>query len=143
MSPVERAIALRRVEAFRRVPMEQLAQLAAVAAEQDCEVGHALFSEGDRASSLYVVLSGKIRLERGGKPFAETGEGESLGTWSLFRDEPRRASAIVAEDARILVLERDDFYDVLAENVEITRSLVQDLVGRLIELTGIDSGEKR
>ena len=35
----------------------------------------------------------------------------------------------------LLVLDRDDFYEVLAEHVEITRSLVQDLVKRLLDIT--------
>ena len=63
--------------------------------------------------------------------------GEPLGTWSLFIDHPRRGTAEVIQDARVLVLDRDDFYEVLAEQVEVTRSMVQDLVGRLLELAGL------
>jgi CRP-like cAMP-binding protein len=137
MTAVQRAISLREVEAFRRVPMQQLAHVAAAAREEWFPAGHVLFKEGDSPGSLYVILEGRIRLERGDLVFGEAGAGEPLGTWSLFDDHPRRATAVAEEDARVLVLDRDDFYDVLAEHVEVTRSMVQDLVQRLLDLTGL------
>jgi CRP-like cAMP-binding protein len=135
MTVVERAIALRKVEAFRGVPIDQLAHIAASAREVDFAEGDLLFQEGEPPLSLFVMLEGRVRLVRAGKSFGEATAGEPLGTWSIFGDHPRRATAQVVEDARVLVLDREDFYEVVAEHVEITRSLVQDLVRRLIELT--------
>jgi len=140
MTVVERAVALRSVDAFRRVPIDQLAHVAAVAREQALSKGETLFREGDPPESLFVVLDGRIQLQRSGEVFAEAKAGEPLGTWSLFIDHPRRATATVVEEARMLVLDRDEFYEVLAEQVEVTRSMVQDLVGRLLQLSGL--GEK-
>ena len=137
MTVVERAVALRKVEAFRAVPIDQLAHVAAVAREEAFKTGSELFREGDPPESLYVVLAGRIRLHRSGSVFGEATAGEPLGTWSLFIDHPRRGTAEVIQDARVLVLDRDDFYEVLAEQVEVTRSMVQDLVGRLLELAGL------
>jgi len=137
MTIVERAIALRGVEAFRAVPMDQLAHVAAVAREETFPAGSVLFHEGDPPENLFVLLSGRIRLMRRGRGFGEARAGEPLGTWSLFIDHPRRATAEVLEDSSVLVLDREEFYEVLAERVEVTRSMVQDLVGRLLELTGL------
>lgn len=146
MTTVERAIALRGVEAFRGVPLDELARVAAVAREERREGGAYLFREGESPGSLFVILDGEVCLERGGVSFARAGAGEPLGTWSLFDDHPRRASARVERETRLLVLDREDFYEALADNVEITRSLVQDLVRRLIEMSGLDdpaAGEER
>jgi CRP-like cAMP-binding protein len=143
MTTVERAISLRGVDAFRGVPMEQLAHVAAVSREERFTEGCLLFEEGNPPGGLYVILDGRVRLDRGGVPFGEAVAGEALGTWSLFDDHPRRATAVVVDEARVLVLERHDFYEVLAEHAEITRSLVQDLVARLLELSGWEDGEER
>jgi CRP-like cAMP-binding protein len=137
MTVVERAVALRKVEAFRAVPIDQLAHVATVAREESLPAGSVLFREGDPPDSLFVMLDGKIRLLRGGRPFGEAVAGEPLGTWSLFIDHPRRATAEVVENTRVLVLDREEFYEVLAEQVEVTRSMVQDLVSRLLELAGL------
>jgi CRP-like cAMP-binding protein len=141
MTVVERAVALRNVEAFRSVPIDQLAHVAEVAEEKFFPLGSVLFREGDPPLSLFVLLDGRIRLERRGKVFGEAVAGEPLGTWSMFIDNPRRATAEVVEQARMLVLDRDEFFEVLAEQVEVTRSLVKDLVSRLIELAGLSEEE--
>lgn len=142
MTAVERAIALRNVDAFRGVPMEQLAHLAAVAREATYPRGDVLFRQGEPPGSLIVILEGRVLLEKDGQTFAEAGAGEPLGTWSLFDDRPRRAGATVAQDARVLLLDRDDFYDVLSEHVEIAKCLVQDLVRKLVELTGLEQEDE-
>ena len=133
MTGVERAIALRGVEAFRSVPMNELAHVAAVAREEGRSVGQVLFREGEAPGGLLVVLSGTVRLERGGATDGEAKAGETLGTWSLFDDRPRRATAVAATDVRLLVLDRDEFFDVLSERIEIVRSLFRNLVRRLVE----------
>jgi len=138
MTAVRRAIALRDVEAFRSVPMDQLAQIAAAAREEWMPAGGVLFREGEPPGALYVILQGRVRLERQGEVFGQAKGGEPLGTWSLFDDHPRKATATVEEDAQLLVLGRDEFYEVLTDNVQITKSLVQDLVARLLELTGLN-----
>ncbi len=140
---MERAIALRKVDAFSNVPIDQLAHVAAASREETCPAGSVLFREGEPPGGLYVILEGQVALERDGRQFGTAVSGEALGTWSLFDDHPRRATARVVEDALVLVLNRDDFYEVLAENVEVTRSLVQDLVSRLHELTGAELGETK
>jgi CRP-like cAMP-binding protein len=141
MTGIERAIALRGVEAFRSVPMDELAHVAAVAREERHRAGQVLFREGEASGGLLVVLSGTVRLERGGAAAGEARAGETLGTWSLFDDHPRRATAVAATDVRLLVLDRDAFFDVLSERIEIVRSLFRDLVRRLVEpATGAGGG---
>ena len=133
MTGVERAIALRGTEAFRSVPIDELAHVAAVAREERHPAGHVLFREGDPPGGLLVVLEGTVRLVRGSVPAGEAVAGETLGAWSLFDDHPRRASAIAATEVRLLVLDRDAFFEVLSERIEIVRSLFQELVRRLVE----------
>ena len=107
MTAVRRAIALRDVEAFRSVPMDQLAQIAAAAREEWMPAGGVLFREGEPPGALYVILQGRVRLERQGEVFGQAKGGEPLGTWSLFDDHPRRATATCDGDTRVLALDRD------------------------------------
>ncbi len=143
MTGVERAIALRGSDAFRSVPMDQLVHVAAVAREERYAAGEVLFREGEPPGGLIVVLEGVVRLDRGGAAAGEAGAGEALGTWSLFDDHPRRATAAAATDARVLVLDREAFFDVLSERIEIVRSLFRDLAHRLIEPAGAAGREGR
>jgi CRP-like cAMP-binding protein len=98
--------------------------------------GSLLFDEGAPPDSLFVVLDGSVALSRQGAPMGTVGGGEALGTWSLLDDEPRSARAVAAAPVRVLAIDREDFFDVLAEHSEISRSLMRDLVGRLRTLAG-------
>ena len=137
MTVLEKAIALRELDLFEAVSAEQLAHVAAVSREARIEAGETLFAEGEPPGSLYIILDGTIELERQGRSLGAAGEGEPLGTWSLFDDRPRQATARAGQTARLLIVDREEFYDVLAQHVEITRSLVQHLVRRLLSLTEI------
>jgi hypothetical protein len=137
MSLLDRAVALRTVDAFRGVTTDQLALIAAIAHERVLPEGSVLFDEGQPPDSLFVVLDGQVALSRQGKPMGAIAGGEALGTWSLLDDEPRQARAVAAGGPiRVLAIDREDFFDVLAEHNEISRSLMRDLVGRLRTLAG-------
>ena len=47
------------------------------------------------------------------------------------------------EDSHLLVLDRQEFYDVLAEHIDIVKSLVQDLVERLLSVAGTANNRER
>jgi len=83
---------------------------------------------------MFVLLGGKVRAERNGAEFGELGQGDALGTWGLFEDEPWKVSAIAVEDTPVLRIDRTGFEDALQENPEIARSLIQQLIRRLREL---------
>ncbi len=140
MTAVERAIALRGVDAFRTIPMDQLAYLAGIVREEVHPAGAVLFREGDPPGGLLVVLDGTVVLKRGDREAGEATAGETLGGWSLFDDHPRRATAVATSDVRALVLDREAFYDVLSDHVELLRSLLRDLARRALEVAGIDEG---
>ena len=128
---VDKVMALKSVDLFSTVPAEDLVHVARVAHERNFVAGESLFEEGDRPGPLYLVLEGRVGLRRGPMAAGEIPAGSPVGTLSLFDDQPRSHTAFALEDVRALVVEREDFYDVLAENVEVLRSLVGNLLHRL------------
>jgi len=96
-------------------------------------------SEGDRADSLYIVLSGRVRVyvsdDQGKEMFlSESGKGEYFGEMAL--DEgPRSASVITLEPTRLLVVPKDDFAAFLAKSPEFALHLVRKLIRRVRALT--------
>ncbi|HJY77029.1 MAG TPA: Crp/Fnr family transcriptional regulator [Burkholderiales bacterium] len=96
-------------------------------------------SEGDRADSLYIVLSGRVRVyvsdDQGKEVFlSEAGKGEYFGEMAL--DEgPRSASVITLEPTRFLVVPKDDFAAFLAQSPEFALHLVRKLIRRVRALT--------
>ena len=128
---LDKVMALKNVELFHAVPAEELVPMARVAREETFGAGQPLFAEGDPAGALYILLSGRVGLRRGEVAAGMMPAGSALGMWTLFEDEPRRVSAVALEATRALLVEREDFFDVLGEHVSIVRSVMGDLVLRL------------
>ena len=98
-----------------------------------------IVSEGDRSDSLYVILTGKVKVyladEEGKEMVLNTqGPGEYFG--EIILDEgPRSASVMTLEPSKFSIVSREQFNQFLAQSPEVTLELVRSLIHRVRELT--------
>jgi CRP-like cAMP-binding protein len=81
-----------------------------------------------------VILDGAVAMSRDNTELHVARQHEVLGAWALFDPEPMNVTAKAVEDTRLLRIGRDDFYDLLADNSEITASIFAMLVRRFRQL---------
>jgi CRP-like cAMP-binding protein len=124
-------IFLQAVDVFSEVPTEQLAILASIAEETTVAKNEKLYQSEEPSDSMYLVLEGKIRLHRGTTDVLVAKTKEAFGTWALFDDEPRVTDATALEESRVLRIDKEEFIDVLADNVQITQGVLKAIVRRL------------
>jgi CRP-like cAMP-binding protein len=85
--------------------------------------------------ALYVIVDGAVELSRNGESLTVARQNEVLGAWALFDEsDPMPVTAKTVEDTRLLRISRDDFYDLLSDNSEITSSIFSTLVRRFRKL---------
>lgn len=128
---IEKVILLQEVDIFSEVPTELLAYLAAVAEEVEFEAGETVFRENELAETMYQVVSGAVRLHRGETEVTTARAGQPFGTWALFDDERRVVTATAVEPSQALAIAREDFVDVLADNVQVTQAILKGMVRRI------------
>jgi CRP/FNR family cyclic AMP-dependent transcriptional regulator len=97
-----------------------------------------IMSSGDATDSLYIVLSGRLKVmmsDSEGKEviLAILGPGEFFGEMGLIDDEPRSASVVSIEPCELLSIAKRDFKRVISENSEMAMSVMRGLVRRLRE----------
>ena len=95
-------------------------------------------SEGDRTDSLYVILSGKVKVflaEEGRQlTLRHLGPGDYFGEMVL--DEgPRSASVMTLEPCEFAVVSREQFQKFIAAHPEFTLRLIKKLIGLSRALT--------
>jgi CRP/FNR family cyclic AMP-dependent transcriptional regulator len=96
-------------------------------------------NEGDRTDSLYIVVSGRVKIylsDEKGKEIVlnEAGPGEYFGEMVL--DEgPRSASVMTLEPTRFLVVPKEDFREFVAGSPEFSLHLICKLIRRVRALT--------
>jgi CRP-like cAMP-binding protein len=132
---VEKVIALEGVELLATLSPEQLARIATIAQEEAFPPHRVVLEPGKPADALYVIVDGSVELSRNGEPLAIARQNEVLGAWALFDEsDPMPVTAKTLEDTRLLRIARDDFYDLLSDNSEITSAIFSTLVKRFRKL---------
>jgi len=131
---------LGQVALFSRLNGRQRARLARFATTRDYIAGATIVRQGDTSMSLYVVLSGSVRVHReseGGGGAVEVerlGPGGAFGEMGLIEDEPRAATVVADEPTTCALLAKWDFQNELREDPEIALSLLPVLTARIREL---------
>ena len=99
--------------------------------------GDVLFREGEPGTEMYVVQAGKVNITKTvretEKILATLGAGEFFGEMSILNNKPRSAGAVVAENAKLLVIDPKTFEAMIRGNVEIAVRLIKKLSDRLQE----------
>ncbi|MBN1285707.1 MAG: protein kinase [Anaerolineae bacterium] len=102
------------------------------------KAGTVLFRQGDPGDRVYAIWSGRLRVQYemgGGAPPLVVGErlaGDLVGEMSLLENQPRSATVVVIEDARLVSLSRENFQRLIIEpeiNLTVLRTLSQRLRG--------------
>ena len=131
ISTLEKIIFLKGVELFSQLSGEKLAQVAQIAKEVDYSRGARVFSEGDPGSSLFLIVSGQVDVVKGGRTIVKLGEKECFGEMAILDSEPRSATITAEADVVLLEISREDFYDLMTDEHEISQGIVKVLVRRL------------
>jgi CRP-like cAMP-binding protein len=134
LSPVDKVLSLQHVDVFKHTTTEMLAYIGSVAHEVRAAKGHVIFSEGDISDAMYVVVRGRVRLDKAGRDILTVSPGESFGTWALFDNQARVMTATALEDVRLLKIRSDDFYDLLSDHDEITPVIFRAVIERVNRL---------
>lgn len=131
LTTLERAIRLQKVELFSDLETSMLALLASIASQVEVKRGEVLVEQNHPLSTLYVVLNGSIEMTRGGRTMFRVGADETIGNWALFDEQPSVVTATALEDTSLLRIDREDFFDLLADHSEATREMFQALFKRV------------
>lgn len=107
----EKIILLKKSDIFNEINTDDLRFVADALEEAEYFKGDRIFEKNDMGDCMYVVLSGVIGIsldkDSGDDEFiAMVREGECFGEMNLIDDLPRSASAVVVEDAKVLMLSK-------------------------------------
>ncbi len=138
MAHEENKAFLRRVKLFSSLTEQQLETLAAGSVRRSFPKGRTIVAEGEPSQSLYILLSGRAKVQRSdaeGKEviLAVLGPGECFGEMSLIDDEPRSASVITIESCDFMAINKDSFKAMLAQSADIAMQIMKGLIRRLRE----------
>jgi CRP/FNR family cyclic AMP-dependent transcriptional regulator len=139
-APTDVASLLAGVSLFAGLSAEDLEVIAASASRKRYRRHTVVMEKGDESSSLYVLLSGKVKVyicDREGKELVLNvlEPGAHLGELALLGGIGRTASVMTQEDSEFLVISKQDFVNCLAKNPQLNLDLIRHLVEQIQTLT--------
>ncbi|KAA3634999.1 MAG: cyclic nucleotide-binding domain-containing protein [Calditrichaeota bacterium] len=134
LSIIEKVLFLQNIDVFDQVPSELLAMLAAITTDIKIPKDSTIYNINDHSDAMYLVLSGSVKLHIDNREISTAKSKDAFGTWALFDDSPRVVTAVTLEDTHLLKIDREEFVDLLADNVRITQAIMKTLVQRMRNL---------
>ena len=106
-------------------------RLAEVGKRRTYAADETIVKENSAGTALYIVLSGRARVERGGETIGQVAGGEFFGELALIEEHPRTASVIASEETDCLLLPAWEFTALLEEHPEMAVPIMKTLISRL------------
>ena len=100
-----------------------------------CAPAEVIFREGDADSDLFIVQDGRVELLRGegGTRVGVATEGDVIGEWSFFEQQPRDTTARALTDVTLIRLDRPAFERITGEAPEAAVRMLQKVARALHE----------
>jgi CRP/FNR family cyclic AMP-dependent transcriptional regulator len=122
---------LRRVPLFSQCRGEPLDLISRLADEVDVRDGYTLMRQGDIAQEFFLIVEGRVRIERDGRTVNTLGPGDFLGEIALLSEGPRTATAVTEGPAKLLVITHRGFHSLLDASPGIRAAILQGVAERL------------
>jgi CRP-like cAMP-binding protein len=122
---------LERVPLFAGISRDGLEEIARITDEVDVPAGRALTHEGRHEGYFFVIVSGTVRIERGGRTINVIGPGDFLGEIALLDGGPRTATATTESACRLLSMTHERFRELVDASASVRTAVLEAVGARL------------
>ncbi|MCY7420397.1 MAG: response regulator [Chitinophagaceae bacterium] len=97
-----------------------------------------IYKEGQRPRAVYCVVSGKVKIYRTNDDGKELiiniyGEGDYFGYTPILEENNYKESAQVLEDAKIMLIPREDFMQLVSTDLSIAKVFIKIITRNILE----------
>ncbi len=119
------------VPLFASCSKGELRKIASLADEIDLPEGKVLIREGDLGREFFVLVEGKVDVQRKGRPLDTLESGDFFGEVALVSNQPRNATVTAITPLRTLVITDRDFRNLLKDSPKIQLKVLEALAARI------------
>jgi uncharacterized membrane protein len=128
--------AIRSVPLFASLDDEAASELRSLLRTREAKTGTPLFRTGDDGDAMYLIENGRVRIsvideDEKEIMLAELARGDFFGEMAIIDGKKRSADAVIAEDARLAVLSRDNFLRFIRNNPTVALEMLSATFSRL------------
>ena len=128
--------AIRSVPLFGSLDDAAAGELRSLLRTREVTTGTAQFRAGDDGDAMYLIESGRVRIavtdeDKKEIVLAELARGDFFGEMAIIDGKQRSADALIAEDAKLAVLSRENFLRFIRNNPMVALEMLSATFSRL------------
>lgn len=128
LTRIQMVVHLQGVDLFTYCNAEQMMRIAGIVRQESFAEGELIYAINDPAEALYCVVEGAVGM-RSEAGVERTVRGrETFGASEILSDRLRGEEARAKDPTMALVIDAEDLFDLLSNNVEIVKALFRQLL---------------
>ncbi len=124
---------LARMPLFRPLNDREILRVLQVTDVLTYKPGEVVMTEGEKGEELYIVLSGQLKVTRNGADVAVLPPGAHVGEMALVRSQPRSATVTSELLSELMVIRRQEFFEILRKEHQLAVKLLWQFTGVLAD----------
>jgi serine/threonine protein phosphatase PrpC len=124
---------LARMPLFRPLNDREILRVLQVTDVITYRPGEVVINEGEKGEELYIVLSGQLKVSRKGAEVATLAPGAHVGEMALVRSQPRSATVTADSLTELMVIRRQEFFEILRKEHQLAVKLLWQFTGVLAD----------
>jgi serine/threonine protein phosphatase PrpC len=124
---------LARMPLFRPLNDREILRVLQVTDVASFQNGERVMNEGETGEELFIVLSGQLKVQRGGADLATLKPGDHVGEMALVRSQPRSATVVSDGPSELMLIRRTEFFEILRKEHQLAVKLLWQFLGVLAD----------
>ena len=129
---------LKKTRLFSESEDQIIEEIAQILSEIRLKNGQTIFKKGDEGDAMFIIKEGSVRVHDGNHVLSRLEAGQFFGEFALFDNESRSASVTAEEPTILLKLKQDDFFNIMADNIEVTKGVLRNVIRRIREMNELE-----
>ncbi len=139
LSTMDKMIHLKKIYIFSDLQVRELAAISSVTVEQDYSKDEVVVTEGEPGDTMFLIVSGEVSVigkygSENETLIATISQDDYFGEMALFEDKPRSATVKTNGDAKLLVLGKLEFEEIMREFPQISINICRVFSQRIRDL---------
>lgn len=139
LTRIETVVFLQQVELFSACSAEQILRISGIVSQENFSGGETIYQASDPADCMYCIVDGTAALHAPGEPEITLSVTDTFGVREILSGRLRQQHAQAGEALRVLKIEAEDLFDLLANNIEIVKALFRRLLDSTSRQEGVIS----
>lgn len=128
LTRIETVVALQSSDLFAFCKAEEILRIAGITRQRFYPAGTRIYEQSGPAEMLYLVVHGEVTLKGADRPSRTIGRLQSFGVRAILCGRLHDQDATATRETLTLGIEANDFFDLLANNIDIVKSLFRNLL---------------